>query len=84
MRVELPIEGSQASQKVVPYRAVYYDAKGGAWVYVNTKPLMFERQRVTVERVVGDIAVLSEGPPVGTAVVTTGASLLYGTEIFKK
>jgi hypothetical protein len=37
-----------------------------------------------VERVVGDLAVLSDGPPVGTPVVTVGAALLYGTEIFGK
>ncbi len=84
MRVELQVAGSDAKQKVVPYGAVYYDAKGTAWVYVNTKPLSFERTRIAVERVVGDQAVLSEGPSVGTPVVTVGAALLYGAEIFKK
>lgn len=84
MRVELQQEGSEGQQKVVPYGAVYYDAKGIAWVYVNMKPLVFERQRVGVERVVGDLAVLSDGPPIGTPVVITGAPLLYGTEIFGK
>lgn len=84
MRVELQLAGSDETQKVVPYRAVYYDAKGAPWVYVNTQPLTFERQRITVERVVGDIAVLSDGPPLGTPVVITGAALLYGVEIFGK
>lgn len=84
MRVELQLSGSDETQKVVPYRAVYYDAKGAPWVYVNTQPLTFERQRITVERVVGDMAVLSDGPPLGTPVVTTGAALLYGVEIFGK
>ncbi|UUZ63703.1 hypothetical protein LP417_31055 [Polaromonas sp. P1-6] len=84
MRVELQISGNEDKQKVVPYSAVYYDGKGAAWVYVNTKPLTFERQRIGVERVVGDLAVLSDGPPVGTPVVTVGASLLYGAEIFGK
>jgi hypothetical protein len=46
--------------------------------------LTFERQRIGVERVTGDLAVLSEGPPVGTSVVTVGAALLYGAEIFRK
>jgi hypothetical protein len=63
---------------------VYYDGKGAPWVYVNAKPLTFERQRIGVERVTGDLAVLSEGPPVGTSVVTVGAALLYGAEIFRK
>lgn len=84
MRVELPLAGSEEKQKVVPYGAVLYDSKGAAWVYVSTKPLTFERQRIGVERVVGDLAVLSEGPPVGTPIVTVGAALLYGSEIFKK
>lgn len=84
MRVELQLAGSDAKQKVVPYGAVFYDAKGVAWVYVNAKPLAFERQRIGVERIVGELAVLSEGPPVGTPVVTVGAALLYGAELFKK
>jgi len=84
MRVELQLAGSTEKQKVVPYGAVYYDAKGAAWAYVNPKPLTFERQRIGVDRVIGDVAVLSEGPPVGTPVVTVGAALLYGAEIFGK
>ena len=84
MRVELELAGSAEKEKVVPYSAVFYDSKGTAWVYVNTSPLAFERQRIAVDRVVGDRAVLSEGPPVGTPVVTVGASLLYGAEIFGK
>jgi hypothetical protein len=84
MRVELQLPGNEAKQKVVPYSAVYYDGKGAAWVYVNSQPLVFERQRIKVERIVGDLAVLAEGPPVGTPVVTVGAALLYGTEIFGK
>lgn len=84
MRVELQLSGSDERQKVVPYSAVYYDASGAAWVYVNAKPLTYERQRIAVERVVGDRAVLSDGPPIGTPVVTVGAALLYGAEIFGK
>jgi hypothetical protein len=84
VRVELPFAGNEEKQKHVPYSAVYYDGKGAAWVYVKTKPLTYERQRVGVDRVVGDMAVLAEGPPVGTPIVTVGASLLYGTEIFGK
>jgi hypothetical protein len=84
MRVELQLMGAEEKQKAVPYSSIYYDAKGNAWVYVNTAPLTFERQRIVVNRVVGDTALLSEGPAVGTPVVTVGAALLYGTEIFKK
>ena len=88
MRVELELAGSGEKRKVVPYSAVYYDAKGVPWVYLNPEPLAFERRRISVERIVGELAVLAEGPEVGpevgTAVVTVGAPLLYGAEIFKK
>jgi len=46
--------------------------------------LIFQRQRIDIERNLGDLAVLSEGPPVGTSIVTVGAAMLYGAEIFKK
>lgn len=84
MRVELELSGNNEKHKVVPYGAVYYDGKGDSWVYVNQKPLVFERQRVAVKRVEGDLALLSEGPPVGTDVVTVGAAMLFGAEIFGK
>ena len=81
VRVELQLSGDGEESKVVPYGAVYYDADGVAWTYVNPRPLVFERQRINVERVVGDLAVLSDGPSIGTSVVTVGASLLYGAEV---
>ena len=84
MRVELQVAGGDAKQKVVPYGSVYYDAKGAPWVYVNGTPLIYQRQRIGVERIVGDVAVLSDGPAVGTSIVTVGAAMLYGAEIFKK
>ena len=84
MRVELQQAGSDEKRKVVPYGAIYYDAKGNTWVYVNPEPLGFERQRVSVERIEGDLAVLSEGPSAGTPVVTVGAAMLYGVEVFGK
>lgn len=84
MRVELPLAGSEEVRKVVPYSAIQYDARGAAWVYANPGSLTFERSRVDVERVVGDRAVLKEGPPPGTRVVVVGAPLLYGAEVFGK
>ena len=84
MRVELPLAGAEGARKIVPYSALYYDARGNAWVYVTPRPLAYERQRVVVEQVAGEFAALSEGPALGAEVVSTGASLLYGTEIFGK
>jgi hypothetical protein len=84
MRVELPLSGTDQVHRVVPYSAVYYDAKGAAWVYVNTKPLTYERQRIDIDHIAGDVAVLSNGPAVGTPIVTVGAGMLFGTEVFGK
>jgi hypothetical protein len=85
VRVELPlIEEASGPQKVVPYSAVYYDAKGVAWVYVTSQPLIYERQQIDIDRVVGGLAVLKGGPAVGTKIVSVGAAMLYGTEIFGK
>lgn len=84
VRVDLQLTGPEEPQLVVPYDAVYFDAKGAAWVYVNTAALTYERHPIAIARVVGDKAVLAQGPAPGTAVVTTGAALLYGTEIFGK
>ena len=84
MRVELQLSGSKDKQKVVPYSAVYYDSEGKPWVYTTEKPRVYERKRVSVERVVGKHAVLKSGPPVGTEVVTVGSSLLFGAEVIYK
>jgi hypothetical protein len=84
MRVELQLSGADDARKVVPYGAVYYDARGVAWTYVVKGPLTFEREKIVVERITGELAVLSEGPPLQTEIVTTGAPLLYGAEIFGK
>lgn len=81
VRVEMPLKGSDEKQLVVPYSAVYYDAKGGSWIYVNPEPLVYERQRIEIDRIEGDFAVLSTGPAVGTQVVTIGTPLLYGAEV---
>ena len=84
MRIELQLKGDNEKKKVVPYSAVYYDGKGKPWVYVVTKPLVYERKPLKVERVVGDVAVLSDGPALGTEIVTVGSSLLFGAEVIYK
>jgi len=67
-------------RKVVPYAAVFYDLNGATWVYTNLEPLNFVRASISVDYIDGDLAVLSDGPPSGTEVVTVGAPELYGTE----
>lgn len=74
----LPRSTSQRS--AVPYAAVLYDAKGNTWVYTTPSPLVFVRHSIKIEYILGDTAILSEGPPSGTAVVTLGAAELFGAE----
>jgi hypothetical protein len=78
--VTAPVAAS-GSGMTIPYAAVVYDAQGATWAYVNSQPLVYMREAITVEEIDGDVARLSAGPASGTAVVTTGAAELYGAEI---
>jgi hypothetical protein len=42
--------------------------------------LTFIRHDIDVQRIEGNRAILTTGPPVGTAVVTVGATELWGVE----
>ena len=84
MRIELTLKGGNKKRMVAPYSAVYYDGKGEPWVYTVPKRLVYERKPVKVERVVGGMAILTAGPPVGTEIVTVGSSLLFGAEVIYK
>lgn len=75
---EETLDGAQ--RRVIPYAALLYDLTGGTWAYTNPEPLTFVRQQVTVDHIDGDKVFLSDGPPVGTAVVTVGVAELYGTD----
>ena len=68
------------SETMVPYAAVFYTADGETWAYANPDPLTYMRVPIVVDRINGDRAYLSDGPPSGTEVVTQGLAELYGTE----
>ena len=68
-------------QVAIPYAAVLYEPEGTTFTYTSTEPLVFVRQPITVDRIEGDLAFLTEGPPAGTAVVVVGAAELFGTEL---
>jgi hypothetical protein len=74
------VSRSTESRKVVPYAAVLYDAAGRTWVYTRPEPRSFVRHEITVDYIEGSLAVLSEGPPAGTEVVTVGGTELFGAE----
>lgn len=79
--LDLPLLGAVAPRKVVPYSAVLFDLSGATWTYTQVVSLTFVRQRVSVDYVEGDLAILSEGPVAGTEVVIVGATELFGTEL---
>jgi hypothetical protein len=64
----------------MPYSALLYDSEGRTWTYTNPEPNVFVRHELVVDRIEGDVAVIEDGPPEGTAVVTIGAAELFGTE----
>lgn len=74
----LPV--NNVAQLTVPYSAVIYDPRGGAWVYKNIAPLTYIRVAITINAIQGNNVIFSNGPPVGTPVVTVGATELYGAE----
>ncbi len=67
-------------QKVIPAAAVVYDQHGNAWTFKSPDSLVFVRERISVDTIDGDLAVLADGPDVGTAVVTAGAAKLFSDE----
>jgi len=75
------VERSPAGGMVVPYSAVLYDEQGGVWVFTNPEGLTFVRAEISVDGIDGDVARLSNGPPVGTAIATVGVAELFGAEM---
>jgi len=74
------VSGSKG-ELIIDYAALVYDKKGMTWVYTVPKPLTFVRERVTVAKVDGSKVTLSDGPPTGTTIVTTGVTEVYGAEL---
>jgi ABC-type Fe3+-hydroxamate transport system substrate-binding protein len=67
-------------KELIPYSSILYDQNGRTYTYTSPKPLTFVRKRIVVGRIRGAEAVLKQGVPVGTAVVTVGSQELYGVE----
>jgi hypothetical protein len=71
---------TDGADTVIPYSAVLYDPDGATWTYTSPKPLVFVRADIAVDRIEGARALLTKGPAPGTAVVTLGATELWGVE----
>jgi hypothetical protein len=77
---EQPVTRSPSPRRVVPDTALIYDPEGQTWVYVSPEPRTFIRHRVGVDYVEAGVAVLNDGPPVGTVVVSMAAVEVYGAD----
>jgi hypothetical protein len=75
-----PVTAAAGGALTVPYGAVVYEPDGTSWAYVQTSPLHFQRQRLTILGITGDTVTLSSGPAAGTAVVVQGGAELVGVE----
>lgn len=67
-------------RKVVPATAVIHDQYGNTWTFKSPDILVFVKERISVDNIDGDLAILADGPPVGTAVVTAGAAALLSDQ----
>ncbi|MGZ8769455.1 MAG: hypothetical protein ACXWXJ_00475 [Aeromicrobium sp.] len=74
--------GGSKDERVIPYASLLYEADGEVtYVYVNSEGRSYERKDVKVIKVDGDQVLISDGPSVGTKVVTQGAPQLHGAEL---
>jgi multidrug efflux pump subunit AcrA (membrane-fusion protein) len=75
------VRAGAAARKVIPYAAVLYDETGDTWTFTSPAALTYLRRHIKVDLIEGDRAILLDGPPVGTTVVTVGGAELLGTEL---
>ena len=71
---------ANGSGTATPYAAVIYGLSGETWLYTMTAPLTYVRAPITIDHIDGEMAILADGPPAGTEVVTVGVAELYGTD----
>ena len=76
-----PAGTAAAVTTTIPYAAVVYDSEGASWTYTRAGEHTYVRAEVTVDRIQDDLALLTAGPEVGTAVVVVGAPELLGAEM---
>lgn len=78
---QIGLETAPIENNRIDYASVLYDATGQPYVFVNPKGLTFHREDVEIEKVVGNVVDLAEGPPNGTRVVTVGVPQVHGAEL---
>ncbi len=74
------VETVPVSGLSVPYAAVIYDTEGNTWIYTNPAPLTFVRAPISIDRIEGDQAFISQGLETDAPIVTVGVAEIYGAE----
>ena len=67
-------------QVTIPYKSIIYDIQGRSWVYTNPEPNIFVRDEIKIDEIDDEMAILNQGPAIGTKIVTVGVAELYGVE----
>jgi membrane fusion protein, heavy metal efflux system len=78
--VRLKTLNKHSSALTIPWSAVVVDIYGGNWVYTQETKNSYKRQRVFIDHVDSNLAVISNGPSEGSDVVVNGALELFGVE----
>lgn len=78
--VSLRTLNKHSSALTIPWSAVVVDIYGGNWVYTQESKNSYKRQRVFIDHVDSNLAVISDGPSEGSDVVVNGALELFGVE----
>ena len=71
----------EGGQRTVPYSSIIYDPKGVTWVYTSPSARTFVREKVEIDRIIGNQVHLKLGPTPGTLIATRAVAELYGTEM---
>lgn len=79
VEISMPL-GLEERRLSMPSSAIFTDIHGGTWVYENVSEGVYTRRRVFIDYMSDNIAVLVDGPPEGTSIVTVGVAELAGTE----
>jgi hypothetical protein len=75
------VRADSSGRRIVPYASVLYDLTGKTWVYISADPVTFFRGAVEIDTIKGDNVYLSDGPPIGTKVLSAGVPQVFGSEM---
>jgi len=76
----LGIETITGQTSSIPHAALFYDDKGGTWIYIESQKLEYKREPVSVTSIEDGIVYLNEEVNPSTKIVVTGIMELYGVE----